>query len=279
MIAGSLVVVLAYAAALAQQPLITSFHGNGQLTWTNLSGTNGFAVLWAAEATGPWSSDWHALDSIVSMSTQTTVSVPMFYRVAQGFSPASMRGLWIASFPTSEAVYFRAEDDGLLSEVGMFNLRTPNGYFTVSPGGTATVTWLSKSGGPSVVFSFQLGQQTNASGGLFRVGNAALCAGHWSGSLSQTSGPGTPVTYPVSFEVDSSGWIINLAGFSPVVTGRLYAITNGPAAGFITTGEKGLYNQIAISGTLTGNTLTGSYDADYSTGPGAFLGTVSLTRQ
>ena len=116
-------------------------------------------------------------------------------------------------------------------------------------------------------------------GGFLRVDNEALCAGHWSGSLSQTNGPGSPVTYPVSFDVDSSGWISNFVGFLSVATGRLYASTNGPTAGFITTGETGIYNQIAISGALTGNTLTGSYDADYSTGFGAFLGTVSLTRQ
>jgi hypothetical protein len=270
---ASIVAALVHSSALAQQPLITSFQGNGQLTWTNIAGTNGFTVQWAPAVTGPWSSNWHALDSIISTGAQTTASVPMFYRVVQGFSLASMRGLWIGASPINGNIYFRAEDDGLLSEVGIFNLRTPNGYFTVSPSGTVTLTFLGKHG--SLAFSGQIGQPTNALGTLFRVDNAALCAGTWTGSLSQTSGPGSPLTYPVSFEVDSSGWIMNFAGFSPVVTGRLYAVTNGPTAAFVTTGATGPYNQIQITGTLSGNTLAGSYQADGS----AVAGTVSLTRQ
>jgi len=272
--AGSICAALIYASALAQQPVITSFQGNGQLTWTNVPGTNGFTIQWAPTVTGPWSSNWHALDSIISTSAQTGVSVPMFYRVSQGFSLASMRGLWLASSPTSGNIYFRTEDNGLLSEVGIFNVRTPNGYFTVDPAGTATVTYLTKHEG-RLQFSFQLGQQTNVLGTLFRVENAAVCAGRWSGTLSQTNGSGSPVTYPVSFEVDSSGWVTNFVGFSPVVTGRLYAVTNGPTAAFIITGETGAYNQIQISGTLTGSSITGLYAADQS----SVAGTVSLTRQ
>jgi hypothetical protein len=270
---AGIVAALFHSSALAQQPVITSFHANGQLTWTNIAGTNGFTVQWAPAVTGPWSSNWQALDSIISTGAQTTASVPMFYRVVQGFSLASMRGLWIAASPVSGNVYFRAEDNGLLSEVGIFTLRTPNGYFTVTPSGAVTVTFLPKDGPFS--FTGQIGQPTNALGTLFRVGNAALCSGTWTGSLSQTSGPGSPLTYPVSFEVDSSGWIVNFVGFSPVVTGRLYAVTNGPTAAFITTGDSGAYNQIQISGTLTGNSITGSYEADQS----SVAGTVSLTRQ
>jgi hypothetical protein len=271
--AATVVAVLAHASAQAQQPVITSFHSNGQLTWTNIPGTNGFTVQWAPAVTGPWLSNWHTLDSIVSTGAQTTASVPMFYRVVQGFSPAPMRGLWIATSPTQGNVYFRAEDDGLLSEVGLFNLRTPNGYFTVAPTGAVTVTFLFKSGPYS--FTGQIGQPTNTLGALSRVENAGLCAGSWTGSLSQTSGPGSPATYPMTFGVDSSGWITNFVGFSPVVTGRLYAVTNGPSAALVTTGTTGPYNQIQITGTLTGNTLTGSYLADGS----AVAGTVSLTRQ
>lgn len=279
--AASVAAALAHASAQAQQPVITSFHGNGQLTWTNVAGTNGFRVQWAPAVTGPWSSNWRALDSIFSTGAQTTVSVPMFYRVAEGFSTASMRGLWIGWTPAQgNNVYYRAEDNGLISEFGAFNLRTPAGYFSVSPSGTVTMTVLSMSKGP-VPFTFQLGLATNAFGNVSRVDNAALCAGSWIGTLSQTKGPGAPSTYPLSFEVDSSGWLLNFAGFSPVVTGRLFAVTNGAAAGFITTGETGPYNQIQVSGTLTGNSLTGNYytDSGPSSSPNAVLGTISLTRQ
>ncbi len=270
---ASIIAALVHSCALAQGPLITSFQGNGQLTWTNLVGTNGFTVQWAPAVTGPWSSNWHALDSIISTGAQTTVSVPMFYRTVQGFSLASMRGLWIGASPINGNVYFRAEDGGLLSEVGIFNLRTPNGYFNVTPSGTVTLTFLLKDG--PFTFSGQIGQPTNALGTLFRVHHAALCAGAWSGSLSQTNGVGSPVAYPISFEVDSYGWVTNFIGFSPIVTGRLYAVTNGPVAAFITTGDSGAYNQIQISGTLTGNVITGAYEVDQSD----IGGTVSMTRQ
>ncbi len=103
LIPGSIVAALLQASALAQQPVITSFQGNGQLTWTNSPGTNGFAVQWAPMLTGPWYQNWQLLDSLISTSSQSTVSVPMFYRVAHGFSLQSMRGVWILTDRTSSA--------------------------------------------------------------------------------------------------------------------------------------------------------------------------------
>jgi len=37
---------------------------------------NGFTVQWAPAVTGPWSSNWLALDSLVVTGSQTTASVP-----------------------------------------------------------------------------------------------------------------------------------------------------------------------------------------------------------
>src|SRR5947207_114142 len=70
---------------LGQGLVIVSFQNNGALTWTNAVGTNAFAVEWASAVTGPWQEDWSALSSLITTGAQTTVSVPMFYRVSQGF--------------------------------------------------------------------------------------------------------------------------------------------------------------------------------------------------
>ncbi len=71
------VLVLATLSALAQTT-ISSFPGNEQLTWTNSPGTNGFGIEWAPIVAGPWSASWHTLDSVITTTTQKTVSVPMF---------------------------------------------------------------------------------------------------------------------------------------------------------------------------------------------------------
>jgi hypothetical protein len=286
-IAGSIVIALAYSSALAQQPVITSFQGNGQLTWTNLPGTNGFTVQWAPAVTGPWSSNWQALDSIVVTGVQTTVSVPMFYRVAQGFSCASMRGTWIMSDPTHGNTYFIAQDDGILSESAMFIPRGPAGYFTLGASGRLTNTFVTTESTITLPGTFASANLITldppyANSVIRRLEDASRCAGNWTGTLSQTNGPGMPASYPVTFSVDTRGLVTNFTGFTGVAIGRMFALTNGAAVGFFFTGresDNGVYNQIKISGTLSGNTFTGSYYTDSGNGADAVLGTASLTRQ
>ena len=84
----SALAALAVAAALLQtpangQPQITSFQGNGTLTWSdpNPAGTNNYAVEWASSLNGNWSS-WQDASALLSgLGPSGTVSVPMFYRV------------------------------------------------------------------------------------------------------------------------------------------------------------------------------------------------------
>ena len=289
-IIGSIVIALAHSSALAQQPVITSFHGNGQLTWTNLPGTNGFTVQWAPAVTGPWSSNWLALDSLISTGSQTTAAVPMFYRVAQGFTLASMRGTWILSvsggMPDGN-IFFMAQDDGIISESGMFIPRGPAGYFTVGGGGRVTNTFVDADSIITIPGTFASANlitldppYTNVV--VCRLQDASLCAGNWSGTLIQTNGPGMPASYPMSFSVDTRGLATNLTGFIGEGIGRMFALTNGVAVGFFFTGyesNNGVYNQIKISGTLAGNTFAGSYFTDSGNRSDAVLGTVSLTRQ
>lgn len=281
---------LASLSALAQQPVITSFHGNGQLTWTNPPGTNAFTVQWAPAVTGPWSSNWLALDSLVVTGSQTTAAVPMFYRVAQGFSPASVRGTWILSNTADDNSYFIAQDDGIVSEGGTFNMKHPAGYFTVAANGRFTITFVGNDtltvSGTLVSANLINPDPPYANAVARRVENASRCAGNWTGTLIQTNGPGTPASYPVTVSVDTRGLVTNVTGAAGPAMGRMFALTNGVAAGFLSMGKdnddvngNGAYWQIAISGSLFGNTLSGSYSTDSGNGADAIRGTVSLTRQ
>jgi len=284
----SVVGSLAHSSARAQQPVITSLQGNGQLTWTNAAGTNGFSIEWAPSLAGPWSSSWRALDSLVATGAQSTVSVPMFFRVKQGFSTVSYRGTWILSGGPQGNVYYTAQEDGTISEVGDFNVSHPAGYFAVGGSGRVTNTVVNLYDG---VQKFT-GTFANANlvsldspyryCGYARLEDASQCAGNWTGTLSQTNGPNTPASYPVSFNVNSQGLVSNFVGFSGVTIGRMFALLNGTASGFLVSGtwdNNGAYNQVRISGKLTGNTFAGSYWTDSGAGPDGVMGTVSLTRQ
>jgi hypothetical protein len=62
---------------------ITSFPGNGQLTWTNAPSLMGawFGIEWAAAPGTNWHSSWGPLQSMMATGLATTVEVPMLYRV------------------------------------------------------------------------------------------------------------------------------------------------------------------------------------------------------
>lgn len=86
----AIVVFLGLAAmASGQAPVITSFQGNGVVTWTNAMNTNAaYRIEWAATLNGPWHQTWQSL-SWVEAQTNTTfsASVPMFYRVVMETNP------------------------------------------------------------------------------------------------------------------------------------------------------------------------------------------------
>lgn len=67
----------------AQSPDITSFGGNGELTWGNSNTALFYTVEWAASLIGSntWSSEYSRLVDIQSTQTLVTSKIPMFYRV------------------------------------------------------------------------------------------------------------------------------------------------------------------------------------------------------
>ncbi len=85
------------ATSQGQDPVITSFHGNGQLSWTNTVDSNQlYRVEWAAQAGGPWYRTFDNLGSLDGLSaTGFSVTVPMFYRVVKTTNPPPSGMVWI----------------------------------------------------------------------------------------------------------------------------------------------------------------------------------------
>jgi hypothetical protein len=68
--------------SFAQNPVITSFQGNGVITWTNNVTNAIYRIEWASTPTGTWYNAWDILRNItVTTNTSMSAPVPMFYRV------------------------------------------------------------------------------------------------------------------------------------------------------------------------------------------------------
>jgi hypothetical protein len=103
---------LVSTAAWAGDLVITSFPGNGTLTWTNSVNNATYRVEWAGSVTGPWQ-NFDALinlNSISATSTVVSVQVPMFYRVVWTDPPA----------PAGEYLYKAYDSFGALVVTGWF---------------------------------------------------------------------------------------------------------------------------------------------------------------
>ena len=103
-------------AAWAGDLVITSFPGNGTLTWTNSVSNATYRVEWAGSVTGPWQS-FDALTKLTSISATSsvvTVQVPMFYRVVWTDAPE----------PAGEYLYQGYDSFGALVVTGRLSLAT-----------------------------------------------------------------------------------------------------------------------------------------------------------
>jgi len=278
----------------AQQLSITSFQRNGLLTWTNPPGTNAFAVQWTPSLTSSWFNAAPPLDSIITTNSQTTVSVAIvpptsFYRVVEGFGPQALRGTWIliiaiATNPGNNAstIYFTADGNGVLTNAAIFNPQSPPGFYSISNAGSMTLTFAANET-DSVTGRFVDANDVSFTGfgTAMRVQDVSLCAGNWSGTLSETNDPNGLASYSVALTVTTNG-SVSFSGSLGTGSGLMFALapTNGASSAFIKTGlnSSNPYNQIQLIGTLSGNTITGSFNTDSGTGANAILGTVTLTR-
>jgi len=116
----------------AQSPDIISFHGNGQLTWTNSNSNLFYQVQWAASliGTGVWQSSYATLSDIQSTNPTVTTPVPMFYRVAA----TSNRVSFPAQLPKSgQTTTYHTGDDAWWA-TNSVGVAWPNPRFTVGTG-------------------------------------------------------------------------------------------------------------------------------------------------
>ena len=114
------------ATALAQTPDITSFSGNGMLTWTNSNTNLFYRVEWSPSLTAPdaWHSNYCALTDIRSSGSIVTSSVPMFYRVCG----SSNRLVYASPVPkTGQTNSVQTGDNGYYTN----GMAWPNPRFTV----------------------------------------------------------------------------------------------------------------------------------------------------
>lgn len=83
--------------------VITSFEGNGQLTFTQMEDATEYTVEWASSLDGQWTNTWEHLTHIPTNQTPNiTVAVPMFYRVVAAVQPA-IGSLQVTLSPASAA--------------------------------------------------------------------------------------------------------------------------------------------------------------------------------
>ena len=94
----TLLMGIAATRGMGQSPMITSFQGNGRISWTNTVNTNAiYRMEWASQAGGPWHSFTYQPINTIDAHTQTCfeAEVPMFYRVAMITNEPPFGMVWI----------------------------------------------------------------------------------------------------------------------------------------------------------------------------------------
>ena len=109
-------------------------------------------------------------------------------------------------------------------------------------------------------------------GTITKISDASACSGTWTGTLDETSGGSTAIT----FTIDSTGAVTSFTGVTGPVTGRMFCQA-GKVAVFFTTGAgtDDPYNQISLEGTRVGDSITGSLYLDNAS---SVDGTFSITK-
>ncbi|MBI5639282.1 MAG: hypothetical protein HZA17_02545 [Nitrospirae bacterium] len=178
-------------------------------------------------------------------------------------------------------VLFVFDGAGGILDVGVFNALIPSARYLVQPDGSFSVSLDFKTN-PSAVLSGALLSPSSGNltapggetGSLIKVADLSSCQGSWTGLLRDSSGIDT---FNIAFSIDSGGIVTSFSGFTQPVTGRMLCEA-GNVAGYFRTGEPltNPYNQIQISGSLSGNSVTGFFINDSKT---LQAGSVSLMRQ
>ncbi|HUA68240.1 MAG TPA: LamG-like jellyroll fold domain-containing protein, partial [Candidatus Saccharimonadales bacterium] len=158
-----LAVIAVVHSALAQSPIITSFSENGVLECTNLNPGSAATVEWASSLSGPWYTNWSALNDVTPNSNDSIqVSVPMFYRVVEVTN----------TFPTSGLVLFSKFGEGSGNTTADSSGNGHTGYLTNSP------LWIVGVSDDALSFNSNL-QQSAGFGNLYLAGSNQCTFSMW----------------------------------------------------------------------------------------------------
>jgi hypothetical protein len=279
----------------------TTFNSNGTLTTSKNANTNSWVlnpdgtILISYRDLNTNTSGWDRLTLVQDNSPTALVindlningtlyaNQTWTYYVPPANSPAysnlTFTGAWLL-LPSSATtpIYFIGNGNGVVTDHSAYNLASPAGSYSVQPNGAYALN-LNTTGDGTIPLSGTLTSEsagsvswTGGSGAIAEVTNHAACQGAWSGTLRETA---TTSAYTISYAVDTNGAITSFTGFAGPVSGKMFC-ESGTAVAFFKTGAADGYNQFKIWGSLSGTTVSGSFDNDYSSGT---LGTVTLTRQ
>ncbi|MFC1857034.1 DUF1566 domain-containing protein [Thermodesulfobacteriota bacterium] len=198
------------------------------------------------------------------------------------YSNAVFTGPWIGDIQGAGKAYLIGDGAGAITEYSGiirsgYGPTPPGGSYQVQPDGSFTMLLTTETGDPDINLSGVFTSTTvgefggGVTGSLLKVSDLSACQGTWSGTLTES---GTATVYPVTFSVDANGQVTSFTGFSAPVTGKMFS-ESGKLAAFFKTGDSGSYNQITFDGTLSGDTITGSYGNDSPASP---TGSINLTR-
>ena len=189
---------------------------------------------------------------------------------------ASFSGPWLLLSGEVQKTFLISDGDGIITECGIFNF--VDGTYVIDEDGFPSVTLNTEGESPTVITgTFNIPTFITLTspflGAMIKIADASACSGTWSGTLNETSGGSTAIT----FTVDGEGAITSFTGLTGTVTGRMFC-QDGKVAAFFTTGAaaEDPYSQIGLGGTRVGDSITGSLYLN--TGSGVD-GTFSITKE
>ena len=83
--------------ASGQDPYVSSFPGNGYITWTNAVSNKLYSIEWAASLTGTWHSAWDSIMYMQGTNSLMQAPIPSFFRI-HASDPASNVSPWIIRY-------------------------------------------------------------------------------------------------------------------------------------------------------------------------------------
>jgi len=188
----------------------------------------------------------------------------------------SFSGSWFVSSDEIQDGYLISDGAGLITECGGI-FYFVSGAYAVGEDGSFSVTLNTEHDSPiELTGAFAIPTfieiMSPFLGTMTKISNASACSGTWSGTLDETSGGSTAIT----FTIDSNGAVTSFTGITGPVTGRMFCQA-GKAAAFFTTGAgtDDPYSQISLEGTRVGDNITGSLYLDNAS---SVDGTFSITK-